>query len=208
MLYRLTQDILARAVFPLGEIGGKEQTRDIVARKGIKSAGSRDSQEICFLPDGFHYADFLREKGYTFKEGNFVDLSGSVIGKHKGTQNFTVGQRKNLGMTFGKPMFVIGINSKAGEVTLGNSEELFSKEVVSKLNWYTKYIYSKSKAYTDGIPVSAKIRYAAQAAEAVLFTAGEDTANTVFKDPQRAVTPGQSIVFYDGDRVIGGGIIE
>ena len=146
--------------------------------------------------------------GYRAEPGNFIDLDGNVIGEHKGIVNFTVGQRKGLGMTFGKPMFVLGLDNNNNTVTLGDNKDLFSNTVYSKNNFFTATGNGTMPEYFDVTEVEAKIRYAARPAKAVIRQTGEDTVKAVFTEPQRAATPGQSIVFYYRDMVIGGGFIE
>jgi len=208
MLYRLGRDALSRLILPLGRFKTKDEVRGYVGENCIGNADARDSQEICFLPDGVNYVDYLKSLNYSTGEGEFVDSDYKVIGRHKGIVNYTVGQRKNLGMSFGRPMFVVKIDSEKNRVVLGNSEELFSREVISKHNFFTKSGSGEMPEEYDRIIVAAKARYASDVSEAVIKRIDSDTVKTVFKKPQRAVTPGQSIVFYDGDKVIGGGIIS
>ncbi|MCL1810172.1 MAG: tRNA 2-thiouridine(34) synthase MnmA [Clostridiales bacterium] len=208
MLYRLGSQFLHRLTFPLGDFASKEEVRGFLGSEGIGTAKKKDSQEICFLPPGTHYADYLASCGFSSEEGDFVDIGGNVIGRHRGALRYTVGQRKNLGMTFGKPMFVVSIDSGRNRVTLGGNEELFSKEVFSQLNFFTRSGSGKMPEGLNGYAVEAKIRYSAKPAEAVVTEFDEDTVKTVFKEPQRAAAPGQSIVFYSGGKVVGGGVIR
>ena len=206
-LYRLNQQVLKRLLLPLSGFKTKEDVRSYVASKGITSAVKRDSQEICFIPGGTHYSSFLEARGYEGAKGDFVDVKGRLIGKYDNICNFTVGQRKNLGMTFGVPMYVVKIDCEKNTVTLGSNEDLYSGSVFSKLNWFTKTDSGEMPEEYEGKSLFAKTRYTAATAEAVIKRGEGETVLTVFKNPQRAVTPGQSIVFYDGERLIGGGMI-
>lgn len=208
MLYRLGQDALSRSIFPLGEFSSKEAVREYVSGKGIKNSDLKDSQEICFLPRGARYTEYLESRGFNGEKGDFLDVNNNVIGVHNGIFNYTVGQRKNLGMTFGKPMFVVKIDAENNSVTLGGGEDLFSASVVSKSNFFSGADCGEIPESYDGLSVCAKVRYASVPAEAVISRLDENTVRTVFKTPQRAATPGQSIVFYDGAKVIGGGVIS
>ncbi len=208
MLYRLPQETIARFLMPLENLETKDETRKIADDAGMSSAYQKDSQEICFIPDNSTYLDLLKDRGYRATSGNFIDLDGNVIGAHQGIVNFTVGQRKGLGMTFGKPMFVLKLDNNNNTVTLGDNCDLFSNIVYSKNNFFTSTGLGALPKCFDGIEVDAKIRYAAKPAKAVIRQVDEDTIESVFTEPQRAATPGQSIVFYYGDMVIGGGFIE
>lgn len=202
-LYNLTQEQLARTLMPVGELT-KEEIRRIAKEAGIPVAEKPDSQEICFIPDQ-DYAGFI--KRYTGEEavpGNFVDRQGRVLGRHKGIIHYTVGQRKGLGLSMGHPVFVTEIRPKTNEVVVGTGEDVFTKSLrCSKLNWMA----------VDGLhgkPMSlkAKIRYAHAGADCVVTEVGEDLAECRFSEPVRAVTPGQAVVFYHGNYIAGGGIIQ
>ncbi len=210
MLYRLGQDVLSRLILPLGGFENKEQTREMAREYGMSNADASDSQEICFIDDQKEsYGDFLKRRGTPAVFGNFIDASGKILGKHQGISNYTVGQRKGLGIALGKPAFVTKIDPATGDVTLGDNEDLFSREVRSRDNFFAETSGSGLPAdFDEEIAVSAKIRYAAKAAAAVVTKTPDGHLLTTFEEPQRAATPGQSIVFYDGDRVIGGGFIE
>ena len=207
MLYRLNKHVLSRLIFPLGEFEKKEDVRSFVGKKGINNAERKDSQEICFIPDDVHYMKYLEAQGYVSVKGNFINCSGEVIGEHKGVPNYTIGQRKHLGMTFGKPMFVVKLDNKTNEVMLGGQEELFESKVITKLNKFTISDEDKMPDKYFDMKVTAKARYAAPPEEAVLTKIDDNTVSVVFSKPQRAITPGQSVVFYAGDKVVGGGII-
>lgn len=206
MLYRLGQDVLSRLIFPLGGFDHKEKTREMARDFGLPNAETADSQEICFIDEAQEsYQEFLTRKGYKCKEGDFVDADGNVLGRHKGIMNFTIGQRKGLGIALGKPAFVTEINPENNQVTLGSNDDLFKRDVYSIEN-----VFADGTVLAEGesLQVRAKIRYASKPAEAVITVAGEGRILTSFSEPQRAATPGQSIVFYVDDYVIGGGFID
>ncbi len=203
-LYNLTQEQLAHILMPLGELEDKAKTREIAEKYGLITAKKPDSQEICFVPDK-DYAGFIKRRtGKDYPTGKFVDLNGNVLGEHKGIIHYTVGQRKGLGIAFGKPMFVLKVDSETGNVVLGEKGTEFSANLIAeKLNFIS---VPKGE---DGMRVLAKVRYSAMPAEAELYMVNENTAEVVFDTPQRAVTPGQAVVFYEEDgTVIGGGIIR
>ncbi len=207
MLYRLEQAILSRLILPLGQAKDKEDIRNLLKSEGLSNAAQKDSQEVCFIKEE-NYMDYIKrwkqnedaDQSFNTK-GCFVDKQGNVLGEHQGIENYTIGQRKGLGITFGKPMFVTMVDSKKNRVTLGENEELLQKVVISESNVLVEeFEHSKE--------VLAKIRYAAKPAKATLTHGENGELITTFEDSQRAVTPGQSIVFYEEDRVIGGGIIK
>ena len=202
MLYSLSQEQLSRAVFPLGDMT-KAQIREYAESKGFKCALKPDSQDICFVPDG-NYSDVIKQKtGLSFKKGNFTDISGNVLGEHSGIINYTVGQRKGLGIALGKPAFVIEKNPFENTVILGDEDLLFKKYVhISNIN------YIPFDNLSGDIRLKAKLRYRQTEQNAILHPLSQNTAVLEFEEPQRAPSPGQSAVFYDGDTVIGGGIIE
>ncbi len=204
VLYNLKQEQLKRLLMPLGDVENKEEVRKYAEKLGLSTAGKPDSMEICFIPDN-DYAGFIeRNRNYTATEGDFVDKNGEFLGKHKGIIHYTVGQRKGLGVTFGKPMFVTKIDAENNRVVLGEKGEEFSNGLLcDNLNFITV------EKITEPIKVWTKVRYSARPALATLSMADENTAKVVFDQPQRAVTPGQAVVFYDDENiVIGGGIIK
>lgn len=205
MLYRLSQDVLKRIIFPLGEIQDKEETRNITRDMNMPNSETADSMEICFIDPRDSYVEYIKSKGFTSKEGNFVDSQGNILGKHKGILNYTIGQRKGLGIALGKPAFVTKITPENNTVTLGDNADLFGKTVISKDNIFSA---GEPSNLADGVRVLAKIRYAAKPSPAVIYKKQKGIVETVFDEPQRAATPGQSIVFYQNDVVIGGGFIE
>jgi len=201
VLYAMTQPQLARTLFPLGGFT-KETVREIAANLGLATATKRDSQDICFAPDG-DYAGFI--EGYTHQPclvGDFISPAGKVIGQHKGIIHYTIGQRKGLGLYGSKPQYVSALDPEANTVTVGGAEDLFSKSLVAgDIN-----LIPIEKL--DGpINVQAKVRYSQQAQPAKVWQTDKDELYIEFEKPQRAITPGQAVVFYDGDVVIGGGTI-
>lgn len=200
VLYLLTQEQLSKCRFPLGNMH-KDEIRRIAAENGFVNANKPDSQDICFIPDG-DFVEFIKKYRNTdYPEGDFLDTEGNVIGRHKGAIKYTIGQRKGLGMGFGKPMYVCGKCMKDNTVTLSGNEELFKKELkAGRLNWISL------EELKEPIRVTAKIRYSHKGAAATVYPEGE-TVRVVFDEAQRAITPGQAAVFYDGDIVVGGGTI-
>lgn len=210
MLYRLDQEAISRLILPLNEIDDKEQVRELAREKALINAEAKDSQEICFIDADDNYKDFLRRRGITASKGDFIDPEGNVLGEHKGILDYTIGQRKGLGIAIGKPAFVTKIDGINNQVVLGDNNDLFKHEVISSGNILLGYELNDAPYDTSSIidKITAKIRYAAKPAEAELCLLDDGRIRTTFKDAQRAPTPGQSIVFYDGDLVIGGGFIE
>lgn len=254
MLYRLGQEVVSRLLLPLNDVDDKEKIRDIARKNDMKNAEAKDSQEICFIEADDNYKDFLKRRGYETPEGDFVDAQGNVLGRHKGILNYTIGQRKGLGIALGKPAFVTAIDGVKDQVVLGENADLFKTEVCSSGNVMfgvrtdvapmegslEKGSPDVTKAETSGgvctaedggsvagnggvqvcqtIPdelkawladgIRAKIRYAAKPAEASVTLLDDGRIMASFSEPQRAPTPGQSIVFYKGDIVIGGGFID
>lgn len=203
MLYRLGQDVLSRLIFPLGEFSSKEETRTLARDNKLTNSEKKDSQEICFIEQESNYVNYIEGLGYESRPGDFIDKEGNPLGQHKGIVNYTLGQRKGLGIALGKPAFVTHIDFDKNTVTLGNNEDLFTDKVISKGNFFT----GDNAADFKGKEIYAKVRYSAKCEKATFMLAG-DKIITTFEKSQRAPTPGQSIVFYDGDRVIGGGFIE
>ncbi|MBQ8590248.1 MAG: tRNA 2-thiouridine(34) synthase MnmA [Firmicutes bacterium] len=210
MLYRLPAEIVDRLILPLGEIDDKEKVRDLVRDFGVFNADAKDSQEICFIPDD-DYVKYLEQRGFYAKEGDFIDQdTGKVVGKHRGIIHYTIGQRKGLGVTFGKPRFVTKIDPVTDQVTLGSNEDLFFREV-----WAEDVVICGLRG-SEGIveannwigkPLLGKVRYAAPPANCVIESVSDRKIKIVFETPQRAITPGQSVVFYDGEILVGGGFI-
>ena len=202
VLWQLSQEQLSRTLLPLGELT-KAEVRAIAEAHGLCNANRKDSQDICFIPDG-DYAAFIEH--VTHKKpvpGNFVDLDGRVLGKHQGAIRYTVGQRKGLGIALGAPAYVCSKDMKMNTVTLGKNEDLFRDTLTAhEINLIA------TDKLTAPIRAEAKIRYSAQPAPCTVEQTENDTLVVRFDTPQRAITGGQSLVLYDGDTVIGGGIIE
>jgi len=217
VLYRLTQAQLSRAIFPLGYYE-KREVRALAKDLGLSVADRSESREICFIPDD-DYRRFLRRYacaladadeaacsgGRCSRKGNIVTIDGDVLGTHQGIENYTVGQRKGLGIASARRKYVVGIDPETCSVVVGDEADLYSSELVaSNCNWI-----SIEKPW-DCMKASAKIRYSFQPVDVTVFTNPDDETRVriVFDEPVRAVTPGQAVVLYDGDVVLGGGTIE
>ncbi|MGI6019517.1 MAG: tRNA 2-thiouridine(34) synthase MnmA [Marvinbryantia sp.] len=201
-LYNLTQEQLSRTLMPVGEFT-KDEIRQMAEKIGLRVANKPDSQEICFVPDD-DYASFIEQySGKRLPEGDFVTADGQVIGHHRGISHYTIGQRRGLALPMGHRVFVTEIRPETNEVVVGENEELFKTHVTAgNLNFM-------SIPGVDGeLDVIAKIRYNHKGAPARIRMTGENTLECVFREPQRAITPGQALVFYDTDgNVAGGGTI-
>lgn len=201
-LYNLTQEQLAHTLMPVGEYT-KDEIRGIAEKISLPIAQKPDSQDICFVPDG-DYAGFIKRetKENVISEGNFVTGDGTVIGTHKGITNYTIGQRKGLNLSMGKPVFVTEIRPETNEVVIGDNEDLFTRELYANhVNFMAVPNLSEKNRFR------AKIRYAHRGADCQIEQVDADTIRCVFDEPQRAITPGQALVFYDGEYVAGGGTI-
>lgn len=200
VLYSMTQAELSKTLFPLGDLT-KPQVREIAEKHGFVNAAKPDSQDICFVPDG-DYAGFIeRTTGKAAAAGDFTDENGNYLGEHKGIIRYTIGQRKGLGIALGKPRFVIEKNPENNTVVLGDEERLFCRKVlVDRLN------FIPFDTLENEMRVTAKLRYRHSAQPAVIKPDG-DKVIIEFDEPQRAPSPGQAAVFYDGDTVVGGGTI-
>ena len=203
MLFNLTQQQLAHILLPLADIT-KPEIRRMSENRGLVTAHKPDSQEICFIPD-HDYAKYIRENTDTeLPPGNFVDLDGNILGKHLGITHYTVGQRKGLNLSMGKPVFVVEIRPETNEVVIGDSKDVFSDHLTcDHLNWM-----SVDGLHGETMKVTAKIRYSHKGAPCEIREIGPDLVEVQFEEPQRAITPGQAVVFYDGDYVVGGGVIR
>ncbi len=201
VLYSLTQKQLSRTLFPLGNMK-KEQTREIAENLGLINAAKRDSQDICFVPDG-DYAKFIEQyTGKSYPHGNFVDENGKVLGEHKGIIRYTVGQRKGLGLALPHPMYVKKKDLEKNEVILCDNESLFSRELyASDINLISCEKIDKP------MKLKARVRYNQSEQPATVEQLDENTLHIVFDEPQRAISYGQAVVLYDGDYVVGGGTI-
>lgn len=200
-LYNLTQEQLARTLMPVGAYT-KEEIRNIAESIHLQVAGKPDSQDICFVPDG-EYASFIEQTaGKTFAEGNFVTTDGTIVGRHKGIIHYTVGQRKGLGLSLGHPVFVLELRPDTNEVVIGSNEDAMSNIVrANQVNFMSVEDLTEEKR------VWAKIRYNHKGAWCTVKKTGPDELLCTFEEPQRAITPGQALVLYDGDYVLGGGTI-
>lgn len=200
-LYNLTQEQLKRTLMPVGEYS-KTEIRLIAQEIGLTVADKPDSQDICFVPDG-NYASFIRNTtGKDIPEGNFVSSDGKILGRHKGIIHYTVGQRKGLGIALGYPAFVLEIRPETNEVVIGTYEESLTKDVrADRLN------FMSVEDLTEPKRVFAKIRYNHKGGWCTVERTGKDEIACHFDEPQRAVTPGQALVLYDGEYVMGGGTI-
>lgn len=201
VLYNLTQNQLSKTLFPLGEYS-KDKVREKAKELGLSVSSKPDSQEICFVDDNDYGRYVYENTNREVVPGDFIDLAGKKLGQHKGIIHYTIGQRKGLGITFGKPMFVCGIDSIKNTVTLGEEADVFSDTLIaSDLNFISIDNLSNT------MKIKAKIRYSASEADAIIKPLDNTSVEVKFNEPQRAITPGQSVVFYDDDDVVGGGII-
>lgn len=202
MMYHLTQDQLAHIIFPLGRIY-KKDTRRISEEKGLPTYNKAESQDICFLTSEKSYAEFLQNHAPdAFRPGNIIDTKGHILGKHKGLPFYTIGQRKGLGIAARTPLYVVSLNAKRNQVVVGSNDDLFrSKLLANELD------------FTDGAPPAqsfrcqAKIRYGIRVHDCTVTLDDYGRATVEFDEPQRAVTSGQSVVFYEENRLLGGGTI-
>jgi tRNA-specific 2-thiouridylase len=198
-LFSLREEQLARALFPLGSLT-KEEIREIARTLGLKVADKEDSQEICFVP-GKDYKAFLRDRGEVFQPGGFYNIDGDYLGSHDGIELFTIGQRKGLPGGAEMPRYVIDIDAPTGRVILGGEDDLLCQEfTIQRVNWHIP-------PPSTPLQITVKVRHGHTASAAMVFTEGADTATIRPLSPLRAVTPGQAAVFYQGDRLLGGGWI-
>lgn len=201
VLWNIPKELIEHILFPLSDFHEKEEIRQIARESGLKVADKPDSEDICFIPDG-NYKEFL-EKNSNLKpqEGNIVSSKGEILGKHKGLYYYTIGQRKGLGISYKVPLFVIGFNQAKNEVIVGEENELYKKEIaVGNINLL---LVDEIK---EQMEVEVKTRYSSKVAKAKITQKGNQI-DVIFEEPQRAITPGQSAVFYIGDIVLGGGKI-
>lgn len=201
VLYGMTQYQLERTLFPIGEMT-KAQTRELAQQYGLVNARKPESQDICFVPDGDYAAFIERYTGKTFPEGDFVDKEGNVLGRHKGIIRYTIGQRKGLGIALGQPAYVVEKDPAANKVVLGSNDDLFDNTALAEnFNWISGQV-------PEGpVRVKARVRYNQKEQPAMLYPEEGGRVRAVFDEPQRAITPGQALVCYDGEVVLGGGEI-
>lgn len=197
----LTQHQLSHTLFPLGGFT-KEQIRQLAEEKGFVNAKKKDSQDICFIPDGDYRVFLDRNTGKTYPAGNFLDLNGKVVGKHSGAVGYTIGQRKGLGLALGEPVYVCSKDMENNTVTVGPDAALWSSSLrANGWNWIS------IPELTDPLRCYARIRYRHTEQPATVYPEKNGIARVEFEEAQRAITPGQTVVLYDGDTVIGGGTI-
>ncbi len=200
-LYTLNQHQLSHSLFPLWNME-KPQIRAIAEENGLITASKRDSQDICFIPDGDYVSFILSHTGKAFPQGNFIGTDGSVLGTHGGIIRYTIGQRRGLGVTFGKPVYVCAKNAADNTVTLSDTEYTATEIRLSDVNFISTEIPA------EAIRVAAKVRYSAKPQTATVYPEENGLAKIIFDEPVRNATSGQACVFYDGNIVIGGGKIE
>ena len=200
-LYRLSQDQLAHILFPLGDFT-KSRARDIAEANGLVTARKRDSQDICFIPGGDYVAFMESYLNKEYAPGAFLDLEGNVVGTHRGAVCYTVGQRKGLGLAMGEPVYVCGKSMEQNTVTVGPNQVLFHNALVAgDWNWISM------EAPSSPVRVTAKIRHSRNEFPATVYPEEKGRARVVFDEPVRAISPGQAVVLYHGDVVVGGGTI-
>lgn len=201
-LYNFTQEQMAHTLLPLGNYT-KPKIREIAAQLGLRVANKPDSQEICFVTDN-NYKNFLEERvgSDKFKPGPFLDTEGNVVGTHEGLPNYTIGQRKGLGLALGYPVYVVKIDVEKNAVIVGRDEEVFQIKLIADNNNFIMIDKLQNK-----LEIEAKIRYSAKPAQATIQPLENNKILVEFNEPQRAITPGQAVVYYQGDYVLGGGTI-
>ena len=202
VLWSIPKERLEYVMFPLADFETKDEIREIANKNNLKVANKPDSEDICFIPDG-DYKKFLENNSdIKPKKGKIVHINGKVLGLHNGLYNYTIGQRKGLGIAYSEPLFVLGFNKDRNEVIVGEQKYLFKKEIfVTNINLLLV------DEIEDGMDVTVKTRYSAKEARAKLYKETKDIIKVVFEEEQRAITPGQSAVFYIEDIVLGGGKI-
>ena len=202
VLWNMPKELIQHILFPLADFESKDEIREIAKKNNLKVANKPDSEDICFVPDG-NYKKFLENNSNIKpKEGNIVNSKGEILGKHSGLYNYTIGQRKGLGISNPVPLFVLGFNKEKNEVIVGEEKELYKSEItVSDINLL---LVDEIKEWLE---VTVKTRYSSKVAKAKIIQE-ENKIKVIFDEPQRAITPGQSAVFYMGDIVLGGGKIE
>ena len=201
VLYNLTQEQLAHVLLPLGALT-KPEVRALAEKNGFVNANKPESQDICFVPDGDYAAMIERYSGRTFPPGDFTDLDGNVIGTHKGLIHYTIGQHKRLGQAFGRPRYVCSIDAEGNRIALGGPDDVYAAEAeAADFNWIS------GEPPKGEIRCKVRLRYKQQEQWTIARDCGGGRVRLRFEEPQRAVTPGQSAVLYDGDIVLGGGVI-
>lgn len=204
-LWGIKQENLKHTLFPLGDLS-KPEVRDIAEKNGLRTANKSESMEICFIPDN-NYNRFLKQVvpglDKRVEEGDLINSKGDKLGSHSGYPFFTIGQRRGIGKGFGKPMYVIDTDPDKNEVIIGEEHELYARELIAK-----KVNYISIAEANGGIRGLVKIRYRDKGSLATIHSTDKEHVSVIFDEPQKSITPGQSAVFYDGDKVLGGGIID
>ena len=201
VLYRLPREILSHILFPLGSYR-KEETRALAQKLSLPVANKAESQEICFVPEDDYKAYLSQHRPHRFRAGDIVDMQGQILGQHRGLPFYTIGQRKGLGIAAAHPLYVIALDEANNRVIVGRNEELYASSLfASDVNWLME-------EPTQEISVHAKIRYGSREVQANVLPLEDGAVKVSFLEPQRAVTPGQSVVFYSGERLVGGATIE
>ena len=202
VLWSIPKELISKILFPLSDFESKEEIRDIAREHNLKVANKPDSEDICFIPDG-NYKKFLETNSdIKPKVGNIVNKKGEILGKHNGLYNYTIGQRKGLGISYKVPLFVIGFNKNKNELIVGEESEIYQKEMI--VNNINLLLVDKLEGKTD---VNVKVRYSSKEEKATIEMIGEDMIKVTFENPVARITPGQSAVFYIDDIVFGGGKI-
>ena len=201
VLWNIQKDVIEHIIFPLSDFENKEQIREIAREADLEVANKPDSEDICFIPDGNYKAFLENNSSIKAKVGNIVNSSGEVLGKHTGLYNYTIGQRKGLGISYKEPLYVLRFNEEKNEVIVGEEKELYKKEIL--VNNINLLLIDK---IDKPMLVDLKTRYSTKSAKATIIQ-NENTIKVTFEEPQRAITPGQSAVFYINDIVLGGGKI-
>ncbi len=202
VLWSIPKELIEHIIFPLAEFETKEEIRKIAKQHNLKVANKPDSEDICFIPDG-NYKKFLENNSSIKpKSGNIVNTKGEILGKHNGLYNYTIGQRKGLGISYKAPLFVIGLNKEKNEVIVGEESEIYKKEMY--VNEINLLLIDELK---EKMQVTVKTRYSSLEQKATIEMAEKDTIKVTFENPVARITPGQSAVFYKDDIVVGGGKI-
>ncbi|MCI8641459.1 MAG: tRNA 2-thiouridine(34) synthase MnmA [Clostridia bacterium] len=202
VLYSVPKELLGKILFPLGDFETKEQVREVAKTNNLKTANKPDSEDICFIPDG-NYKKFLENNSNLKpKKGNIVNLKGEILGEHNGLYNYTIGQRKGLGISYKEPLFVIGFNSSKNELIVGTQIEILKKEMY--VNEINLLLIDELK---EPMRVAVKTRYSSKEDIATIEMIDKDLIKVIFDNPAQRITPGQSAVFYIDDIVLGGGKI-
>lgn len=203
VLWNMPKELLEHILFPLADFENKDEIRKIAKQNNLKIANKPDSEDICFVPDG-NYKKFLENNsGIKPKQGNIVNSKGEVLGKHNGLYNYTIGQRKGLGISYKEPLFVTGFNKQKNQVIVGVKDEIYKKEM-----YVTDINLLLIDELNEEMKVNVKTRYSSKEQKATIKKIDEDTIKVEFENPVARVTPGQSAVFYVEDMVLGGGKIK